>query len=234
MKRVLALCATAAVVAGMLACGGVSPMGGGGNGGGGSAAIPAMSPYMWATDLAGYTEGAWASYTMSGQDLAIKVVGKSGDSSWIQLDTKNAAGEYSHLLLVGADRKVTKAYFSGKDDKDWKETQIMESGATSGTPGTECAMCKKEHKQPETSVSDESVKVGDKDVACKKVAATMWDCEGKELKSTMWCSADVPALYAMMKSEHGTLVATEFGGNKTMSLTGFGADAKPKHAIPSK
>ena len=89
--------------------------------------------------------------------------------------------------------------------------------------------------RPASTTSDESeetVKVGDKDVACTKVDSTSYNCKDEEVKVTMWYSKDVWQLMINpKKNEKGGLVKMKMA-TMTNSLSGFGDDAKPKHDLP--
>jgi hypothetical protein len=227
--KLCALVVSMAVV--LVGCGGIPGMGGGGGG----MVIAATSPYMNATDLTDYKTGNWVSYKTeaggSSTTTTIKVVGEAGGNLWVQVGMSMTGMEYDHLLCVQpSDRKVVKAYFSGKDDKEWKKCDINTMPAT--TPTKECPGCKKEHKAPDMKWGDGNAKCGDKDLACKKCDATGWDCQGKEMKSTSMFSKDVPRLSGG-PSEHGGLVSMEAAGMK-MSLAGYGKDAKAKHDLPKE
>jgi hypothetical protein len=227
MKRVLVVAVLTCCTALVPSCGGMNPMGGGGGGGG---TMPAMSPYMWATDFSDYKPGAWCKYKSEaggyGSETTIKCVGKDGDNLWIEV----TAGDNTHLLVVGSDRTVSKAWFSGKDDKEWKKCDITKYDAPK--PSKECPACKKEHKAGSMNWSDDKKSAGGKDMSCKKCDATGYDCKGNEAKSTSWYCKDVPQLMAMGgKHEHGGLVGMEAAGSK-MTLLGCGNDAKPKHDLP--
>ena len=74
---------------------------------------------------------------------------------------------------------------------------------------------------------------GGKSVATEKCDATYYDCEGKEGKSTMQYSKDVPALYCFKGSDmtKGGLVCMEAGGSKTCLVEFKMEGAEPKHKL---
>jgi hypothetical protein len=233
MKRFVMFAAVVVAAGGTLGCGMLF-----GGGGGGGFVMPATSPYMYATDFTDYKPGNWVRYKMemagNASEMWIKCVGDAGGKLWIQTGMSSGGQEWDHLLCVNpSDRKVSKAWFSGKDDKEWKKCDVNESPAPQPM-GKECPACKKEHKAPEMKWGDGSHKCGDKDLACNKCDTTAYGCDGKEMTMMALYCKDVPRLYAMgMMSEHGGLAAMEASGSKT-TLVGFGSDAKPKHELPKE
>ncbi len=203
--------------------------------------IPATSPYPWATHLADYKKGNWVRYRLESAGSAIEtwiaVVGESGGNLWIHVGTSLGTFEYDHVLCVEPSvRKVVKAYYSdtvfhqrGKD-KVWWSCDIKVSPAAQ--TGDACPMCGKAHKAPDVNVSEARVRVGDKDLPCKKADVTAHLCDGKEARTTSFFSNEVPRLFDLSGlSEHGGLVRFEGSGVK-ITLVGFGTNGLPMHDFP--
>ena len=221
MSRILAAVATAMVCGSILGCQFIPGMGGGG----GNAYAPTeVVNSMYQGDLADAKEGRWMTYVTDAgaakTSTRIKVVGKDGDSAWVEYWMDMGSTAYGYLFIVDRDKKITKAWAAPKDGKEWKEIKVTEP--PKGQPG--------DAPKPAIKESDEKKEVKAGSFSSHKMDVTV-NVGGKDYNSQAWYSKDVWKLY--MGTENGGLVAMEASGSKT-SLDGKGEDGKPTIELPRK
>jgi len=221
MSRILAAVSTVLLCGSFLGCQFIPGMGGGGAG----AYTPTeVANSMYQGDLADAKEGHWMTYVSEGggskTSISIKVVGKDGESAWVEYWMDMGSTAYGNLLVVGKDKKITRAWAAPKDGKEWKEIKVTEppKGQTGEAP------------KPTTRESDEKKEVKAGSFSSHKMDVTV-NVGGKDYNSQAWYSKDVWKLY--MGTENGGLVAMEASGSKT-SLDGKGEDGKPTIELPKK
>jgi len=197
-----------------------------GMGGGSSAYAPTEVPNsMYQGDLADAKEGRWMTYVSeasgSKTSTTIKVVGKDGDSAWVEYWMDMGSMAYGYLFVVGKDKKITKAWAAPKDGKEWKEIKVTEPPKAG--PGGDAP-------KPTIKESDEKKEVKAGSFSSHKMDVTV-NVGGKDYNSQTWYSKDVWKLY--MGNENGGLVAMEGSGSKT-GLDSKGEDGKPTIELPKK
>jgi hypothetical protein len=225
MHRILAAVTSVAMCCSFSACNMIPGMGGGG-GAGGSYTPQECYNNQYSGDLADAKVGRWVSYVSEAgaakSTMTTKIVGQDGGDWWIEswMDTGSMA--YGLLFQVGHGKKITKAWATPKDGKEWKEISVKEPAQSpAGGDGPKPAIKESSEKK--------EVKAGAFD--CKKLEVTV-SVQGKDYTSVSWYSKDVWKI-AMGAPEHGGLVASEGSGSK-MSLDGKGEDAKPTVELPKK
>ncbi len=197
-----------------------------GMGGGASAYAPTeVMNSMYQGDLADAKEGRWMTYVSeaggSKTSTTIKVVGKDGDSAWVEYWMDMGSMAYGYLFVVGKDKKITKAWAAPKDGKEWKEIKVTEppkAGPAGDAP------------KPTIKESDEKKEVKAGSFSSHKMDVTV-NVQGKDYNSQSWYSKDVWKLY--IGNDNGGLVAMEASGSKT-SLDSKGEDGKPTIELPKK
>jgi hypothetical protein len=221
MTRILAAVTAVVVCGSFLGCQFIPGMGGGGA----SAYAPTeVANSMYQGDLADAKEGRWMTYVMeagaSKTSTTVKIVGKDGDSAWVEYWMDMGSMAYGYLFVVGRDKKITKAWATPKDGKEWKEIKVTEP--PKGQPG--------DAPKPTIKESDEKKEVKAGSFSSHKMDVTV-NIGGKDYNSQSWYSKDVWKLY--IGTDNGGLVAMEASGSKT-SLDGKGEDGKPSSELPKK
>ena len=219
MSRILAVLTAVVMVASFSGCQFIPGMGGG-------APLPAEVPNtMYMGDLADAKEGRWMTYateasgTKSG--TTVKVVGKDGANTWVEWWTESGGTATGFLFVVGADKKISKAWAAHKDDKEWKEIKVTVPPA---------AQPAGDAPKPTIKESDEKKEVKAGSFQSRKLDVTM-KISGSDYNSQTWHSKDVWKLHS--GSEHGGLVAMESATMK-MGLEAKGEDGKPSIELPKK
>jgi hypothetical protein len=193
--------------------------------GGGSAPLPAEVPNnMFNGDLGDAKEGRWMTYSSDASgyksSTTVKVDGKDASNWWVEWWMDAGGNSTGYLFVVGADKKISKAWAAHKDDKDWKEIKVSEPAkGAAGDP-------------PKSTIkeSDEKKEVKAGSFQSHKLDVTT-NIGGKDYNSLSWYSKDVWKLHS--GSEHGGLVAMETSGLK-VGLDGKGEDGKPSIELPKK
>jgi hypothetical protein len=217
MSRILALITAVVLCGSFTGCELVSSITG-------NAAAAEVPNSMYAGDLADAKEGRWMTYATEGLGpkslTTVKVVGKDGGNTWIEYWSVTGSMGYGYLFVVGADKKISKAWSTPKDGKEWKEIKVVEP------PKAQPADAPK----PTIKESDEKKEVKAGAFQSRKLDVTV-KINDKDYNSQSWYSKDVWKLYT--GSEHGGLVAMEASGNKTW-LEEKGEDGKPTIELPKK
>ena len=222
MSRILSF-ATALVCAAVVSCGGLPGMGGG-SGGGGAYKPTECFNNQFPGDLSNAKEGQEVVYATeaSGQTTTqtVKVVGKEGADYLVEQWVDMPSMGYGLLFLVGADKKIKKAWAAPKDGKEWTSIPVKDPPAAQAGDAP----------KPTIKESSEKKEVPAGAFSAKRLDVTV-NVQGKDYTSVSWFSKDVPPIY--MGSEHGGVVATEASGSKT-SLKSLKKDAKATIELPKK
>lgn len=223
MHRFLGLGLIAIVLATTAACGLAIP-GVGGRSGGAYKPDSTMNN-AFTGDIASAKVGQSVTYTTEGNgsktSQTFKVVGQSGDNTWVEQWMDMGSMAYGQLFSVGKDGKINKAYAAAKDEKAWTEIKVTEPPKPAAASG--------ETPKAEVKEADEKKTTAAGDFAAHKTETTV-KVQGKDYTSTMWYSKDAPKLYAA--TDKGGLVAMESGGSKT-ELSAKAEDAKPTIELPA-
>ena len=223
MSRLIGLALGITTIIALSACPMTLPVPG--MGGGASAYKPttAMSN-QFTGDLTGAKVGQYAAYTSeaggSKTTTTIKVVGTSGDSTWVEQWMDAGTMTYGYLFAVGKDKKISKAYAAAKGDTAWTEIKVNEPPKPAEAKG--------DAPKPKVVEGDEKKTVTAGEFAAHKIETTV-NVQGKDYTSTAWYAKDAPTLY--VASDKGGLVAMEGSGSKTW-LEAKGDDAKPTLDLP--
>jgi hypothetical protein len=216
MSRILAVIAAAVLCSSFTGCQMVASLTG--------SAPSEVVNSMYVGDLADAKEGRWVTYTTEGvgpkTTITVKVVGKDGDNTWLEYWMETGSMGYGYLLVVGKDKKISKAWSMVKDGKEWKDCKVTEPPKAGEAPKSTV----------ETKESDEKKEVKAGAFQSHKLDVTT-TVDKNKYTSVSWFSKDVWKLYT--GSEHGGLVAMEAGSNKTW-LEGKGEDGKPTIELPKK
>lgn len=104
----------------------------------------------------------------------------------------------------------------GFESKTPSEEKVRRDG-DAGKAATTCPLCNKpikDHKD-EGKWSEEKLKVGDKELLCKKYETPEKMCNGNPMpKSTIWYCKDVPGCMVKMKTDMMTMTMTKFDAKK--------------------
>jgi hypothetical protein len=164
--------------------------------------------------------GQWARYRDRGRSVTLAAVGKEGDGVWIE-EIDEGDPRQVRASLVAPDRSVRKAFYG----------EVHADGTRSAVEPAPLAQAAPPGRAPEAAreVGEETVRVGTRQLAARRVRLRFEDLEGKVVQETSLWHPEVPGLYA--ESEHGGLVRRESGG-AVVELVEFGTDAQPLLEIP--
>ena len=168
-------------------------------------------------DVTKVRAGQWASYEEGGRRITLAAVAAAGDATWIEVIEEGEPRQVS-ARLVGPDGVVRKAWY-GEVSKDGTrstvEPQSLEQNGSTAPPRL---------NETRREAVEETVVVGGRELKARGTSLRFEDLEGRLSEEiTLW-HPDVPPIYA--GSESGGLVRRKTG-KSTVSLTGFGSDAKP-------
>ena len=175
-------------------------------------AVPDRHPYG---DVSKVTVGQWARYADGDRTFTLAAVAKEGDDLWIEVIEEGETREAS-ARLVAPGGLVKKALFR----------EIAKDGPTEVLPQSLEQSPARPAKAPEGArdVGAETLKVGDRELASKRVRVRSEDLDGRIVEEATWWHPDVPPLLA--GSPEGGLVRRRAKG-ASIELLGFGTDAKP-------
>lgn len=220
MARILAAVTAVALCGTFAGCQFIPGMGGGA----GAYTPPEVANNFYQGDLADAKPGRSVTYVAdsgaSKVTTTVKVVGKDGNDTWIEYWMDMGSMTYGYLIVVGADKKISKAWAAPKDGKEWKEIKVTEPPKAQGGDAPKSTVKESDEKKDVKAGSFQS----------RKLDVTV-NVQGKDYNSLSWFSKDVWKLYS--GSEHGGLVATEASGSKTW-LDAKAEDAKPTIELPKK
>jgi hypothetical protein len=174
--------------------------------------VPDRHPYG---DVSKVTVGQWTRYAEGDRTFMLAAVAKEGDDLWIEVIEEGETREAS-ARLVAPGGAVKKAFF----------LEIAKEGPSEGVPQSLEQSPARPARAPEGSrdTAEEKVKVGDRELAAKRVRVRSEDLDGRIVEEVTWWHPDVPPLYA--GTADGGLVRRKSKG-ASIELVGYGTDAKP-------
>jgi hypothetical protein len=175
---------------------------------------PAPDHYPF-TDVSRVKVGQWARYQEGDRTWSLAAVSQEGADVWIEVVEEGEPREAS-ARLVSPGGAVKKAFFReiSKDGSGPVVPQALEQSTPIVPPAPEGAR----------DVADETLVVGGHEIRTKRVRTRVEDLNGRIQEETCWWSPEVPPLYAV--SPEGGLVR-RVAPRGTLTLLGFGTDAKP-------
>ena len=183
--------------------------------------VPSVADRHPYGDVATAKAGQWVRYREGGRTFTLAAVGREGDAAWIEVIEEGELRQAS-ARLVTPDGTVKKAYYC-EISVDGPSKTVMQS-LEQAPP--------RRARPPEGAreTGEENVKVGDRELAAKRVRIRSEDLEGRLSEEvTLWHS-DVPSLYR--GTADGGLVRRASGAS-LLQLEAFGADARPVVTYPT-
>jgi hypothetical protein len=160
--------------------------------------------------------GLWAAYREGDRTVTIAAVGKGAEGVWIEV-VEEGEPRLASARLVSPEGVVRKAFYCevSRDGRSAVVDQPLEQWSPPVGSGL---------VEVGRETSEETVRVGDRDLRARAVRVRFEDLEGRSVEeATLW-HPDVPPVYAW--SEGGGLVLRKAGG-LLVELRAFGSDARP-------
>lgn len=179
--------------------------------------VPDRHPYGEASAA---KAGQWVRYREGSRIFTLAAVGHEGDDTWIEVIEEGELRQAS-ARLVARDGSVKKAFYC----------EISADGPSRTVAQTlEQALPRRARSSEGTrETGEEKIKVGDRELATKRVRIRSEDLEGRLSEEVTLWHPDVPSLYA--GSAEGGLVRRASGAS-LLQLEAFGTEARALVAIP--
>ncbi len=179
--------------------------------------VPDRYPYG---DVAEAKVGQWVRYREGERTFTLAAVAREGEDTWIEMVEEGEVRQAS-ARLVASGGSVKKAFY-GEISADGPSKTVAQ--ALEQAPPRRA-------KAPEGTreTGEEKVKVGDRELAARRVRVRSEDLEGRLTEEVTLWHPDVPTLYA--GTADGGLVRRASGA-ALLLLEAFGSDARPVVAIP--